>query len=42
MERCSCRVVGIPYRCYRVICEILDEKVSVLVVRVGHRKEVYR
>ena len=42
MERCSCPVVGIPYRCYRVICEILDEKVSVLVVRVGHRKEVYR
>lgn len=27
---------------YRVICEILDEKISVLVVRVGHRKEVYR
>lgn len=27
---------------YRVICEIYDEKISVLVVRVGHRKEVYR
>jgi mRNA interferase RelE/StbE len=27
---------------YRVICEIYDEKISLLVVRVGHRKEVYR
>lgn len=27
---------------YRVICEIYEEKISVLVVRVGHRKEVYR
>ncbi|HHE32215.1 MAG TPA: type II toxin-antitoxin system RelE/ParE family toxin [Chlorobaculum parvum] len=27
---------------YRVICKIRDETVSVLVVRVGHRKEVYR
>ena len=27
---------------YRVICEIRDETVSVLVVRIGHRKEVYR
>ena len=27
---------------YRVICEIYDEMISVLVIRVGHRKEVYR
>ena len=27
---------------YQVICEIYDEKISVLVIRVGHRKEVYR
>ncbi len=27
---------------YRVICELYDEKVSVLVVRIAHRKEVYR
>jgi mRNA interferase RelE/StbE len=27
---------------YRLICEIYDEKISVLVVRIGHRKEVYR
>ncbi|NTU69001.1 MAG: type II toxin-antitoxin system RelE/ParE family toxin [Chlorobiaceae bacterium] len=27
---------------YRVICELFDERVSVLVIRVGHRKEVYR
>ncbi|MEI6847168.1 MAG: type II toxin-antitoxin system RelE/ParE family toxin [Chlorobiaceae bacterium] len=27
---------------YQVICEIYDDTISVLVVRVGHRKEVYR
>lgn len=27
---------------YRIICEIQDEKVTVLVLRVGHRREVYR
>ncbi|MEI6640126.1 MAG: type II toxin-antitoxin system RelE/ParE family toxin [Chlorobium sp.] len=27
---------------YRVICELYDEKVSVLVIRIGHRKDVYR
>jgi len=27
---------------YRVIARIEDEKVTILVVRVGHRKEVYR
>lgn len=26
---------------YRVVCEIQDTKMVVLVVRVGHRKEVY-
>jgi mRNA interferase RelE/StbE len=27
---------------YRVICEILDERVMVLVLTIGHRREVYR
>ena len=27
---------------YRLICEIQDERVTVLVIRVGHRKDVYR
>lgn len=27
---------------YRLICDIHDEKVRVLVLRVGHRKDVYR
>ena len=27
---------------YRLICDIQDEKITVLVVRVGHRKDVYR
>jgi mRNA interferase RelE/StbE len=27
---------------YRLICEIYDEKISVLVVRIDHRQEVYR
>jgi len=27
---------------YRVICELYDEKVSVLVIRIGHLKDVYR
>jgi mRNA interferase RelE/StbE len=26
----------------RVICEIQDERVTVLVVRIGHRREIYR
>jgi mRNA interferase RelE/StbE len=26
----------------RLVCEIQDERVTVLVVRVGHRKDVYR
>jgi mRNA interferase RelE/StbE len=26
----------------RVICELYDEKVSVLVIRIAHRKDVYR
>jgi len=26
---------------YRIICNILDEKILILVVRVGHRREVY-
>ena len=29
-------------RDYRLICDILDEKVVVLVLEVGHRKNVYR
>jgi mRNA interferase RelE/StbE len=27
---------------YRLICDIQDEQVVVLVLRVGHRKDVYR
>jgi mRNA interferase RelE/StbE len=27
---------------YRIICSIEDEKVIILVVRVGHRKNVYK
>jgi mRNA interferase RelE/StbE len=27
---------------YRIICQLHDEKLVVLVVRVGHRKEIYR
>ena len=27
---------------YRLICDIQDEKVVVLVLRVGHRKDIYR
>ncbi len=27
---------------YRVICQLEDETVVVLVVRIGHRREVYR
>jgi mRNA interferase RelE/StbE len=27
---------------YRLICDIRDEKITVLVLRVGHRREVYR
>ncbi|MDZ7662781.1 type II toxin-antitoxin system RelE/ParE family toxin [Thiohalophilus sp.] len=27
---------------YRIICEIQDNSLVVLVVRIGHRKEIYR
>ena len=27
---------------YRIICELRDERLCVLVVRLGHRKEIYR
>ncbi|MCO5733171.1 type II toxin-antitoxin system RelE/ParE family toxin [Rhizobium sp. SSA_523] len=27
---------------YRIICEIKDKKLIVLVVEVGHRREIYR
>jgi len=27
---------------YRIICQIREKKITILVVRVGHRKEVYR
>ncbi len=27
---------------YRLICDIQDETVLILVLRIGHRKEVYR
>jgi mRNA interferase RelE/StbE len=27
---------------YRLICDIQDEKITVVVLRVGHRKDIYR
>ncbi len=27
---------------YRIICQIRDREIIILVVRVGHRKEIYR
>lgn len=27
---------------YRILCEIQDKKISILVVLVGHRREVYK
>lgn len=27
---------------YRLICEIQDETITVLVINVGHRKDIYR
>jgi len=27
---------------YRLICKIEDDRLAVLVIRVGHRKEIYR
>jgi mRNA interferase RelE/StbE len=27
---------------YRLICDIQDEKITILVLELGHRKEVYR
>ena len=27
---------------YRLICDIQDERIVILVVRVGHRRNVYR
>ena len=27
---------------YRLICDIQDEKITVLVLAIGHRKDVYR
>jgi mRNA interferase RelE/StbE len=27
---------------YRLICDVQDERITVLVLRVGHRKDVYR
>lgn len=27
---------------YRLICDIQEQKITVLVLRIGHRKEVYR
>lgn len=27
---------------YRLVCDIQDERITVLVLRVGHRKDVYR
>ncbi|MBL0337625.1 MAG: type II toxin-antitoxin system RelE/ParE family toxin [Rhodospirillaceae bacterium] len=27
---------------YRLICQIQDEEIMILVLRIGHRREVYR
>lgn len=27
---------------HRIICEIVDERITVIVIRIGHRREVYR
>lgn len=27
---------------YRIICQIKEKEITILVVRVGHRKEIYR
>ena len=27
---------------YRLICDIRDQRVTILVVRIGHRRDVYR
>lgn len=27
---------------YRIICEINDQAITVLVLRIGHRKDIYR
>ena len=27
---------------YRIICDIRDDRILILVVRIGHRREVYR
>jgi mRNA interferase RelE/StbE len=27
---------------YRIICDINDNEISILVIEVGHRKEIYR
>jgi mRNA interferase RelE/StbE len=27
---------------YRILCEIQDEKITILVVLVGHRREIYK
>lgn len=27
---------------YRILCDIQDEKITILVLEVGHRKEIYK
>ena len=27
---------------HRIVCDIQDEAISILVIRIGHRREVYR
>ncbi len=27
---------------YRIVCDIVDEKVTILVVKIGHRRDVYK
>jgi mRNA interferase RelE/StbE len=35
-------LTGVEFGDYRIVCDIQDKKVIVLVLRVGHRREVYR
>jgi mRNA interferase RelE/StbE len=38
---CSTRLYRIRVGDYRVVNQIIDDRLIVLVVRIGHRKDVY-
>ncbi len=35
------RMKGFRVNDYRIICQIQDDKVLILVVRIGHRRDIY-